>query len=95
MKITPENDPHVTRLTPRTTGRGLPGKATPQDVAVSGESDVVELSDRAQELRLAKQAVTGAPDVRSEVVSRLRLRIKNNAFKIDAEKIAERLADGS
>ena len=96
VKIIPENDPHVTRLTPRASGRVQPGKAaTPQDVTVSGQSDGVELSDRAQELRLAKQAAAGAPDVRSEIVTRLKLRIRNDAFKIDAGMIAERLAGGS
>lgn len=53
----------------------------------------VEVSDEAKRRALADEAVRSAPDVRADKVHRLKMRVQNDAFKIDATTIAERLID--
>ena len=61
--------------------------------AHSGPADEIALSDVAKRARLADKAVTDAVDVRVDVVHRMQMRIRNDAFKVDAEKVAQRLLE--
>lgn len=53
----------------------------------------IEVSDEAKRRALADEAVRNAPDVRADRVHRLKMRVQNDAFKVDSTKIAERLID--
>ena len=53
--------------------------------------DGVELSDAARERLIAEQAVEGADEVRADVVARMKLRARNDALRVDSEKIAEKM----
>ncbi len=57
--------------------------------------DEVTLSPKAQEFQRARDLLSEAPDVREEVVKRLRAAIQSGAYREDPEAIAERmLAEG-
>lgn len=53
--------------------------------------DTVSLSSGLKDLQLVKKAVDKTPDVRSEKVSELRDKINSGTYKIDPEKIAEKM----
>jgi anti-sigma28 factor (negative regulator of flagellin synthesis) len=55
-------------------------------------SDAAEISPEARELKLAARAVSDASEVREDVVHRTKMRLRNDALRIDPEKIAERLS---
>lgn len=57
--------------------------------------DEVTLSPKAQEFQRARELVSEAPDVREDVVKRLKAAIESGAHRVDPEAIAERmLAEG-
>lgn len=55
--------------------------------------DTVFISPRARELYSIKSMVDGAPDVRSEMVIRLKTAIENGDYVVDGEKIAEKMIE--
>ena len=63
--------------------------------AVAGEagqpSDRVRISARARELQQLWDAAAGAPEVRTELVERVRSEIQNGRIRIDPERIAQAL----
>lgn len=54
-------------------------------------TDWVTLSQTSNNLQLAKTAVDNAPEVRSEMVESLRLKIESGSYTVDPEKIAEKM----
>lgn len=54
-------------------------------------TDRVTLSHTSNNLQLAKTAVDNTPEVRSEMVESLRLQIASGIYKVDPEKIAEKM----
>ncbi len=57
--------------------------------------DEVTLSPRAQEYERARELLREAPDVREDVVKRLKAAIESGTHRVDPEAIAERmLAEG-
>jgi flagellar biosynthesis anti-sigma factor FlgM len=70
------------------------GKLDPS--AQTGQSgkagvDRVEFSDRARALLVASESLDKAPKIRMDKVEPLKQRIKNGAYHVPGEKIAERL----
>lgn len=59
--------------------------------AGAGESDSVELSSRARELQALRRKLAELPEVRAELVERLKAEIEAGTFEADARKIAEGL----
>jgi negative regulator of flagellin synthesis FlgM len=53
--------------------------------------DWVTLSHTSNSLQLAKTAVENTPEVRSELVERLRQEIASDTYRVDPKKIAEKL----
>lgn len=53
----------------------------------------VQVSEEAKRRVLADEAVRNAPDVRADKVHRLKMKVQNDAFRVDSTKIAERLID--
>lgn len=61
----------------------------------SPRGDEVTLSPKAQEFQRARELLREAPDVREDVVRRLRAAVESGAHRVDPEAIAERmLAEG-
>ncbi len=57
--------------------------------------DKVILSPRAKEIHEAKKLLYSIPDIREEKVAVLKKSIKNGTYKIDNEKIADKMLKGS
>jgi flagellar biosynthesis anti-sigma factor FlgM len=57
----------------------------------SRENIIVSLSDTCKEMKLAKEAVASAPEIRSEKVERIREAILEDRYRIHADKIAEKI----
>lgn len=54
-------------------------------------TDWVTLSHTSNSLQLSKTAIESAPEVRSELVEKLRQEIASGTYKVDPEKIAEKM----
>lgn len=52
-----------------------------------------EVSNRAREMATAKAAATAAPETREEKIAALKARIAEGKYKVDNQKVADRLVD--
>lgn len=59
----------------------------------TGISDKVAISGRAKEASKAKAIAHSSPDVDEARVAKLKAAIQNGSYKVDADKIADRLVD--
>jgi negative regulator of flagellin synthesis FlgM len=65
---------------------------TPADVPKETTEDaIVNLSQRAKEIQMARQAMESEPDIRSEKVQAIKKQIKNGTYEIDYDKTAEEM----
>ena len=69
-------------------GRGA-GKSP---VATEG-AEKVSISSRAKETAEATRIAKAAPDVNEEKVAKLKAAVQSGAYKVDAQKIADKLVD--
>ena len=56
-------------------------------------SEKVAISGRARDIAKAREAAGSAPEVNEAKVARLKAMIENGSYKVDAEKVADRLVD--
>lgn len=56
-------------------------------------SDQLELSTMGRDYRIAKQAVTAAPDVREEVIAPLKKSINAGTYQVSNESFANKLLE--
>jgi negative regulator of flagellin synthesis FlgM len=75
-------------------------KNSPKDALLSSldnskgnESSRVNLSERAQDIKRAKELAMAAPDVREDKVQRLQKLIDDGKYKVDAKDIADKMVD--
>lgn len=71
--------------------------AAPKDRAAhtGAKADTVDISDTAKRVNAAREELDRIPDVREEKVAQLKKQIENGSYKVDPEKIAEKmLKDG-
>ncbi len=61
--------------------------------ASKGEAAQVKLSERAQDIRQAKELAMAAPDVDMEKVEKLRKLIDEGKYKVDAKAVADRMVN--
>jgi flagellar biosynthesis anti-sigma factor FlgM len=66
---------------------------TPDVQRNPSSADWVTLSHTFNNLQLARTVVDNTPEIRSEMVERLRLEITSGDYKVDPEKIAEKMVD--
>jgi len=64
-----------------------------QDKPSAGKGDNVNLSSRAKEFNKLKGMADSAPDVRSDMVVRLKTQIENGDYSVDAGKVAEKMIE--
>lgn len=68
-------------------------KSSKADSIETGVSDKVSISGRAKEAAYAKEVAKNSGDVNEEKVARLKEQIRNGSYKVDADKVADRLVD--
>ncbi len=61
--------------------------------SISSDSAKTDISSKAKQMARAKQVAADAPDVREEKIAALRTQIQNKQYKVDANKVADRLVD--
>jgi negative regulator of flagellin synthesis FlgM len=66
------------------------GKAEGASVA---EGASAEISSRGKEMAQAKAVAASAPDAREDRIAELKRRIAAGTYKVDAEKVADRMVD--
>ena len=81
-KIPPAATPANTRPNP---------KSVERDTGAAAGADRVALSDRAKELQAARAAVKAMDEVDHEKVARIKSQIQSGTYKVDADKIAEKM----
>lgn len=72
---------------------GVNGKVKTSAASRVTQSDKVEISSFGKELQIAKQAVGEAPDVREDLVSKLKTEIANGTYDVDGETFADKLME--
>jgi flagellar biosynthesis anti-sigma factor FlgM len=94
MKIDPSKLHRIGRSSVgRVTSEGIQrAQPTQPDPAASvGGVDQVMLSQRAQEVQRARAALAETPEIRQERVAELRAKIEAGTYRVDPDKVAERI----
>jgi flagellar biosynthesis anti-sigma factor FlgM len=68
-----------------------PKSSAPVSAATGAIRDSVELSARAEDLRVALDALKDTPPIREEYVARLRRQIEQGDFDVNAQAVARKL----
>lgn len=86
------NNNHISAINTPAEVRSAPAaeKASP---AHSGPSSKVEVSDSAREMAEVARMVNEAPADRSELVDQIKSKIESGDYKVDLDKLAERMSD--
>lgn len=72
---------------------GVNGKVKTSATSRVAQSDKVEISSFGKELQIAKQAVSEAPDVREDLVTKFKTEIANGTYDVDGETFADKLME--
>lgn len=70
-------------------------KTDPTDGAALPVEDNVELSQSVKDVQFANEMIKSIPDVRDDKVARLKSEIENGTYRIDSEKIADKMINES
>jgi negative regulator of flagellin synthesis FlgM len=81
------NPPRVTRDAATASGKPCPDRCTP----VAATADRVHLSPRASALAEARRQLDALPDIDMEKVREIQHRLQSGRYRLDADKIAERM----
>jgi negative regulator of flagellin synthesis FlgM len=68
-------------------------KKNENETANIASDDKVELSSRALDLKEMQAKVAASPDVRTDVVDQIKMKIDNGTYQISHEKIAQQLIE--
>jgi negative regulator of flagellin synthesis FlgM len=68
-----------------------------KELATSGKNDAVkvDLSERSQDIRQAKEMAMATPDINMEKVEKFRKLIDEGNYKVDAKAVADRMVSES
>jgi negative regulator of flagellin synthesis FlgM len=89
------SSPEKTRESGKTGGAG-PSREQGRSRQIEDGGDSAEkvaISSKARDIAKAREAAGNAPDVDEAKVARLRSAIKDGSYKVDADKVADRLVD--
>ena len=86
MKI----DPSQLHRISRSNVERVTGGAIEAGRPVAG-ADEVALSQRAEEVKAARAALAATPEIRHEKVAELKAQIESGEYKVDPQKVAERM----
>lgn len=59
--------------------------------SVSSSKDTLAISDFARELQIAKQAISGAPDVRQSKIDEIKKQMEAGNYNVSASQLADKL----
>ncbi|MES2963558.1 MAG: flagellar biosynthesis anti-sigma factor FlgM [Bdellovibrionota bacterium] len=100
MKVTPKISPNANPVGTAETAKAAKASGAADTKSAKGvstadlaSSSKVELSSRAQDIKRAKEIATAGPAVDEAKVARLQAMIDKGQYKVNAEKVAERLLD--
>ena len=62
---------------------------------ISNNKDEILLSESAIQFARFKERLSAFPDVRHDLVAELKSRIQNGSYKVDSEKVADKLIEES
>ncbi len=94
MKIGGKKGVTTENFVKKTDNSQQPGKAGAPEAKGAGKgSDSVDLSPRARELNRAKTLLAGVPEVRGEMVVKLKTDIESGGYSVDAVKVAEKMIE--
>jgi len=68
-------------------------KQSETDTSTYAGDDKVELSTRATDLKEMQAQAMSAPDVRTELVESIKMKVENGTYQIDTGKIAEKMIE--
>jgi negative regulator of flagellin synthesis FlgM len=95
MEISDKNPLHINLYVNQVQQQRQTADATGSKPAALEKEDNVELSQTARELRRSQAALAELPDVRQEKVAQLKHQIESGTYRIEPEKIAEKMLDES
>ena len=70
---------------------GAKNRAKTQNVAKNAGSDRIQISSIGRDIRMAKNAVAAADDIRSELTAPIKASIANGSYDVSGESFAEKL----
>lgn len=96
MKVTgsgPSSADKARETTRGTIGTSEKRRSGRTEEADSGYSEKVAISSRAKDAAKAMEAARSAPDIDEAKVAKFKAAIQNGSYKVDADKVADRMFD--
>jgi negative regulator of flagellin synthesis FlgM len=95
MEITPKDSVNIEAYVNQVQDKDKVDATSEQAGKQQTKSDTVVLSDAAKRIQEAKKQLEAIPDVREDKVAQLKEQIENGTYKIDEEKIADKILKDS
>ena len=74
-------------------GKGKHRSSKSQESGSSEGAEKVAISGRAKDIAKAMEAANNSPDIDEAKVARFRAAIQNGSYKVDPDKVADRMVD--
>jgi negative regulator of flagellin synthesis FlgM len=91
MEITPKDTVNIEAYVNQVHNKDKADAAPEQPEAQQNKADTVALSNTAKKIQEAQKQLEAIPDVREDKVAQLKEQIENGTYKIDEEKIADKM----
>ena len=91
MEITPKDPVNIEAYVNQVQDKDKVDAAAEQKEQQQAKADTVALSSAAKDIQEAQKQLEAIPDVREDKVAQLKEQIKNGTYKIDEEKIADKM----
>lgn len=64
-----------------------------EEVVRKDKSDMLEISQAGRDYQIAKQAVKDAPDVREDLVSRIKEQLATGTYEVSSKDLADKMVE--
>ena len=95
MEITPKDSVNIDAYVNQVQEKDKADAASEQPEKQQAKADTVVLSDTAKAVQEAKTQLESIPDVREDKVAELKEQVENGTYKVDSEKLAEKMITDS
>ena len=95
MEISDKNPVQINSYVNQVQQNSAKSEATGEKGRAASGEDSVDLSQSAKDLKMAQAALRELPDIRSEIVSRLKQQIDDGTYEMKPEKIAGKMIEES
>ena len=95
MEITPKDTVNIDAYVNQVQEKDKTDAASEQPEKQQAKTDTVVLSDTAKAVQEAKTQLDSISDVREDKVAELKEQIENGTYKVDSEKLAEKMITDS